>query len=115
MCLIITHVDQQIDSVSLSPSLLPTLSSSLPPFSPVVAGIPVTEHLELNVVPLAVRLTEKFYQTMQDFFLPRQEGEGREGASEPDHSHIFGGVQRESCDSHVISVPPFSVLILRCM
>ena len=64
-----------------------------------VAGIPVTEHLEVNVVPLAVTLTSKFYQTMQDFFFPKVEGESLEQQqqqSEPDHSHLFGpgGVQR---------------------
>ena len=94
--------------ISLLPSLLPSLSLSLPPylslllllslmllFLSLVAGISVTEHLELNIVPLAVRLTEKFYQTMQDFFLPRQEGETRESTSDPDHSYIFGGVKRK--------------------
>ena len=60
----------------------------------VVAGIPVTEHLEINVVPLAVKLTEKFYQTLQEFFLPRAEADVKESL-EPDHSHVFGGVQRK--------------------
>ena len=64
-----------------------------------VAGISVTEHLEVNVVPLAVRLTERFYQTMQDFFLPRQEGDSRDFTSDPDHSHIMG-VQRKPIQSH---------------
>ena len=68
--------------------------SSLPP----VAGITVIEHLEFNVVPLAVSLTHKFYQTMQDFFFPKAEGEGQgQGElTESDHTHLFGpgGVQR---------------------
>ena len=50
--------------------------------------------MELNVVPLAVRLTEKFYNTLQEFFLPRAEAEARELTSDPDHSHVFGGIQR---------------------
>lgn len=82
-------------SSSLSPFLLPlSLPSSLLPLS--VAGIAVIEHLEFNVVPLAVSLTSKFYQTMQDFFFPKAEGEGQGEGTDPDHAHLFGpgGVQR---------------------
>ena len=43
-----------------------------------------------------VSLTARFFQTMQDFFFPKTEGEGPEtGPLEPDHSHLFG-VQRET-------------------
>ena len=61
----------------------------------VVAGISVKEHIEVNVVPLAVCLTAKFYQTMQDFFFPKAE-EGASGDTGPDHSYLFGptGAQR---------------------
>ena len=54
------------------------------------------EHLEFNVVPLAVSLTSKFYQTMQDFFFPKAEGEGQGEGTDSDHAHLFGpgGVQR---------------------
>ncbi len=53
------------------------------------------EHLEFNVVPLAVSLTAKFFQTMQDFFFPKAEEEGLESL-EADRSHLFGpgGVAR---------------------
>ena len=57
----------------------------------IVAGISVTEHLEINVVPLAVTLTEKFYNMLQEFFLPKSE---EREESEIDHSRIFGGNQR---------------------
>ena len=70
------------------------LSFSLPS----VAGIPVTEHLELNVIPLAVCLTEKFYNTMQEFFLPRTDLDGKDSNTEQDHSHVLG-VQRKSSTS----------------
>lgn len=73
-----------------------SLFSPFSPFSSLslsVAGISVTEHLEINVVPLAVRLTEKLYQTIQSFFLPKAETEAKD-TSEPDHSHVFG-VQRK--------------------
>ena len=83
---------------SLPPPCLPSSSHSpsLPPFSLSVAGIAVIEHLEFNVVPLAVSLTSKFYQTMQDFFFPKAEGEGQGEGTDPDHAHLFGpgGVQR---------------------
>ena len=65
-----------------------------------VAGISVKEHLEVNVVPLAVSLTAKFFQTVQDFFVPKAEEGVALGdtytSGEPDHSHLFGptGVQR---------------------
>ena len=62
-----------------------------------VAGISVKEHLEVNVVPLAVCLTAKFYQTMQDFFFPKAEEGGASADSGPDHSYLFGpsGAQRK--------------------
>jgi hypothetical protein len=55
----------------------------------------VKEHLEVNVVPLTVSLTSRFFQTMQDFFFPKVEETAEMG--EPDHSHLFGptGVQRK--------------------
>ena len=48
------------------------------------------------MVPLAVSLTSKFYQTMQDFFFPKAEGEGQGEGTDSDHAHLFGpgGVQR---------------------
>ena len=62
-----------------------------------VAGISVKEHLEVNVVPLAVCLTAKFYQTMQDFFFPKAEEGGASADSASDHSYLFGpsGAQRK--------------------
>lgn len=44
-------------------------------------------------MPLSVRLTEKFYQTLQEFFLPKAEMESKETLDQ-DHSHVFGGLQR---------------------
>ena len=38
---------------------------------------------------LQVSLTAKFFQTMQDFFFPKSEGDGPDPL-EPDHSHLFG-------------------------
>lgn len=60
-----------------------------------VAGISVKEHLEVNVVPLSVSLTAKFYQTVQDFFFPKADERVAVDQQDPDHSHLFGpsGVQ----------------------
>ena len=47
-----------------------------------------------SVHAVQVSLTARFFQTMQDFFFPKAEGEGPDpGPVEPDHSHLFG-VQR---------------------
>ena len=40
-----------------------------------VGGIPVTEHLELNIIPLGVCLTARFYKTIHTFFFPKMEVE----------------------------------------
>ena len=37
-----------------------------------VAGISVREHFEVNVCPIAVRLTHRFYHYMASFFFPRK-------------------------------------------
>ena len=77
------------------------------PWQLIVAGISVTEHLEINVVPLAVTLTEKFYNMLQEFFLPKSE---EREESEVDHSKIFGGNQR-MLDIIVVVGIPFIVTI----
>ncbi len=48
----------------------------------------------MNVVPLSVSLTAKFYQTMQDFFFPKA---GDSDQTDRDHGHLFApsGIQRE--------------------
>ena len=64
---------------------------------PPVAGISVKEHLEVNVVPLTVRLTSRFYQTMQDFFFPKAEDlpDLPRLMPEADHSLLFGSMGSE--------------------
>ncbi len=63
--------------------------------SPIVAGISVTEHLELNIIPLSVKLTERFYNTLQEFFLPKDDIDTRELTHDQlsEHSNVLG-VQR---------------------
>lgn len=58
-----------------------------------VAGILVTEHLEVNVVPLTVSLTSRFFHTMQYFFFPK--AEEITDMAELDRSHLFApaGIQ----------------------
>jgi len=40
--------------------------------SPAVAGILVKDHFEVNVCPIAVRLTHKFNNNMESFFFPKK-------------------------------------------
>ena len=42
-------------------------------FSLAVGGI--TEHLEVNIIPLGVCLTSRFYKTIHTFFFPKMEVE----------------------------------------
>ena len=39
--------------------------------SPPVAGIMIKDHFEVNVCPIAVRLTHKFVMNMESFFFPK--------------------------------------------
>ncbi len=70
-----------------------------------MAGISVKEHLEVNVVPLNVCLTSRFYQTMQDFFFPK--AEDLPDLPEPDHSHLFGFVGSEGTVCNDISTATY--------
>ncbi|XP_046688047.1 LOW QUALITY PROTEIN: protein KIAA0100-like [Homalodisca vitripennis] len=44
-----------------------------------VGGISVKEHFEINVVPLTIGLTKKFYNTMLRFWFPERDPENIEG------------------------------------
>ena len=39
--------------------------------SPAVAGIMVKDHFEVNVCPIAVRLTHKLFVNLESFFFPK--------------------------------------------
>nr|XP_039267582.1 protein KIAA0100-like isoform X1 [Styela clava] len=50
---------------------------------PPVGGISVKEHLELNVVPLIIQLTDQFFKRMMLFFFP---GKNSEDVDQEDHT-----------------------------
>ncbi|XP_008484181.1 protein KIAA0100-like [Diaphorina citri] len=50
----------------------------VPPLPPPHSGISVKEHFEINVVPLTIGLTRKFYQTMLKFCFPERDPENIE-------------------------------------
>lgn len=52
--------------------------------SPPVAGIEVKEHFEVNVCPIAVRLTYKLFVNMESFLFPKpQQNETAEHEFQP--------------------------------
>lgn len=46
--------------------------------SPPQNGIPIKEHFEVNVIPLAVMITSKFNETMKSFFFDRDDRNAKE-------------------------------------
>ena len=54
-----------------------------------VGGISVKEHFEINVVPLAVRVTSRFYQALHDYFFDKDAPDSPPG--EPSTGERWGG------------------------
>ncbi|XP_014209605.1 protein KIAA0100 [Copidosoma floridanum] len=54
-----------------------------------VAGISVKEHFEINVVPLTIGLTKKFFNTMLKFCFPERDPEGIEEPPVPQRESSF--------------------------
>lgn len=54
-----------------------------------VAGISIKEHFEINVVPLTIGLTKKFYNTMLKFCFPERDPEGIEELPVPQKDSSF--------------------------
>ncbi|XP_043472199.1 protein KIAA0100 isoform X1 [Leptopilina heterotoma] len=54
-----------------------------------VAGISVKEHFEINVVPLTIGLTKKFFNTMLKFCFPERDPEGIEEPTAPQRDSSF--------------------------
>ena len=47
--------------------------------APAVAGIMVKEHFEINVCPIAVRLTYKLVSHLESFFFGKTQGDSTDG------------------------------------
>ncbi|XP_011503485.1 PREDICTED: UPF0378 protein KIAA0100 [Ceratosolen solmsi marchali] len=54
-----------------------------------VAGISVKEHFEINVVPLTIGLTKKFFNTMLKFCFPERDPDGIEDPPVPQRDSSF--------------------------
>ncbi|KAK0160967.1 hypothetical protein PV328_008311 [Microctonus aethiopoides] len=54
-----------------------------------VAGISVKEHFEINVVPLTIGLTKKFFNTMLKFCFPERDPDGIEEPPPPQRDSAF--------------------------
>uniref|UniRef100_A0A0C9R695 KIAA0100 protein n=1 Tax=Fopius arisanus TaxID=64838 RepID=A0A0C9R695_9HYME len=54
-----------------------------------VAGISVKEHFEINVVPLTIGLTKKFFNTMLKFCFPERDPDGIEEPPAPQRDSSF--------------------------
>ena len=66
------------------------------PFVLSVGGIPVYDHFEVNVVPITIQLTYRFYKTVMGFFFP-----GRNIDVDDNQSKISDFTLS---DDHVISI-----------
>ncbi|GBP17153.1 Protein KIAA0100 [Eumeta japonica] len=75
---------------------------------PPVGGISVKEHFEVNVVPIRIGLTKKFFNTMLKFCFPERdpdniegtEGEDKDDAAGSSSSHVSKKGKKKSRDSN---------------
>jgi len=55
-----------------------------------VGGISVKEHFEINVIPLAVKISERFYNAIEKFFFPKKTPEDPADYSDDAHVNLMG-------------------------
>lgn len=67
-----------------------------------VGGIPVKEHLEVNVVPFTIEITLQFFQKMVKFFFP--EKDQIQGAQSGTSNTVIATTQANSKDQDKISI-----------
>ena len=59
-------------------------------FFTIVGGISVKEHFEINVIPLAVKISEKFYNAIEKFFFPKKTPEDPTDYTDDAHVNLMG-------------------------
>lgn len=82
-----------------------------------VGGIPVKEHLEVNVVPFTIKVTKVFFQKMVKFFFPEKESAKEEKAkhrsgldlSGEHQISMFGGKKKNKDKNSLLSSEYLSV------
>lgn len=55
-------------------------------FYVIVGGISVKEHFEINVIPLTVKISERFYNAIEKFFFPKKSTD--ESVDHTDIAHV---------------------------
>jgi len=55
-----------------------------------VGGISVKEHFEINVIPLAVKISERFYNAIEKFFFPKKTAEDPADYTDDAHVNLMG-------------------------
>ncbi|XP_065892546.1 bridge-like lipid transfer protein family member 2 isoform X2 [Dysidea avara] len=75
-----------------------------------VGGISVKEHFEINVIPLAVKISEKFYNAIEKFFFPKKTPEDPTDYTDDAHVNLMGhgsalqsDIDGDSLDGHILS------------
>ena len=59
-------------------------------FCAVVGGISVKEHFEINVIPLTVKISERFYNAVEKFFFPKKSGDENVDYTDVVHVNLMG-------------------------
>jgi len=50
----------------------------------------VKEHFEINVIPLAVKISERFYNAIEKFFFPKKTQEEMADLTDDAHLNLMG-------------------------
>lgn len=56
----------------------------------VVGGISVKEHFEINVIPLTVKISERFYNAIEKFFFPKKSADESMEYTDVAHVNLMG-------------------------
>ena len=55
-----------------------------------VGGISVKEHFEINVIPLTVKISERFYNAIEKFFFPKKMADENVDYTDVAHVNLMG-------------------------